>query len=266
AVASPAITNFQVSPNDVPQGGTVNVSWAVTGTVTALSVTDGVTTRDITTASSPVSWVVGSQNSYTFTLTATNDGGSVQQTFPVTTHNPLLHLQYTDPGSTTAKILVVKNASSTSNRLVLDVKVGSAPVTAFGFAMNIPVQAASNGMIALDGNLTPNGIIGGGAINFGSTPSTAAAILGGPAMPNVFSVGVARRKTLSTDGDVSWPANSVLFSLVFTMTGSAQAGTTVFVGSTAMADPKFRAAALTKAGTEAVSAPAVAIGDFVISL
>lgn len=265
AVAKPVITAFQVTPSDAPFNSTASVSWTVTGAVTGLSLTDGVTTRDITTATSPVSWVIGSQPSYTFTLTATNDGGSVQQTFLVTAHSGSLHLDYTDPVSPTAKIKVVKSANSTANRLVLDVKVGASDVTGvFGFAMNIPVQAASNGMVALDTNLSPAGLIAGPSINFGATPSTAAAIIGGPAMPNIFSVGVAKRKASAGDGDVTWPAGSVLFSIAFTMTGTAAGGITVFDGAAIATDPKFRAAALNKAGTPVVTAADIAIGSFQI--
>src|SRR5262249_38698540 len=152
---------------------------------------------------------------YTFTLTATNDGGSVTATALLTTHSPNLHLQYTDPTSSTAKILMVRNASSTANRLVLDVKVGSNDITAFGSALNVPVQVESSGMIALDTGVSPNGLIGGGAINFGSSPATGAVILGGPAMPNVLSIGVAKHKATAGDGDVTWTAGSTLFSLAF---------------------------------------------------
>jgi hypothetical protein len=265
AVAKPVITEFSASPNDVPFNGSTNLSWTVTG-ANSISVTDGTTTTDLTTKTPPYAWTLGTAASYTFTLTATNDGGSVTSTALVTTHSPVLHLQYTDPTSTTAKILLVRNASSTGNRLVLDVKVGATPITAFGFAMNVPVQASSNGMIALDTNLSPAGLIGGGAINIGSGPATGAVILGGPAMPNILSMGVAKHKATAADGDVAWAANSTLFSIAFTMTASAADGTTVFLGSAAMADPKFRAAAMTKAGTQAATSTDVALGDFVISL
>src|SRR5205823_6238838 len=89
-----------------------------------------------------------------FTLTATNPGGSATASVHVATHSPFLHLQYTDPTSATAKILLVKNAASTANRLVLDVKVGAAPVTAFGFAISIPFNAASAGAITLDNTVS----------------------------------------------------------------------------------------------------------------
>lgn len=263
-VAKPVITAFTASPNDVPFNGSTTLSWTVTGTVTALSVSDGTTTQDVTGKTSVI-WTVGAAASYTLTLTATNDGGSVTQTALVTTHSPSLRLQYTNPTSTTAKITLVRNASSTANRLVLDLKVGAAPVTAFGFAMNIPVSPGSNGMIALDGNLATAGLIGG-TINVGSSPVTGAVIIGGPAMPNVLSMGVAKHKSVPADGDDTWPAGATLFSVAFTMTGTAAGGQAVFLGASAMTDAKFRAAALTKAGAEAVSKQDIAIGDFIISL
>lgn len=269
AIPKPVISAFAASPNDVVVGGTTMLTWTVTAPdsdpLTALSVSDGTTTKDVTATNSTV-WVLGSASSYTLTLTATNDGGSVSRTALLTTHSPNLHLQYTDPTSATAKIKLVRNASSTANRLVLDVKVGAAAVSAFGFAMNIPVLAESNGMIALDGNLAPAGLVGGGAINVGGSPVTGAVLLGGAAMPDVLSMGVAKHKNLAGDGDDTWAPGATLFSIAFTMTGAAADGHTVFLGATAMANAKFRAAALTRAGIEAVSKQDIAIGDFVISL
>ena len=266
AIAKPVITAFQASPNDVVFNGTTTLSWTVTGTVTSLSVTDGSTTSDVTGQASK-DWVVGSLASYTFTLTATNDGGSATATALLTTHSPNLHLQYTDPTSTTAKILMVRNASSTANRLVLDVKVGSAPITAFGFAMNIPVHPESNGMITLDTDLSPQGLIATGAINVGSSPATGAVLLGGAAMPNVLSMGVAKHKATAGDGDVTWAAGATLFSIAFKMTGSASDGTTIFKASEVATDARFKAAAMNKAGTTPPAGTSdVAVGDFVISL
>lgn len=275
ALPLPVISNFIANPSSVATNTQTTLSWTVTAPaghpVTSLSITDGTSTQDVTSKTSVV-WTVGSAPSYTFVLTATNDGGSVTaQTPPVTTHAHVLHLQYTDPANSTAKILLVRNSTSTDARLVLDVKVAStaSAITAFGFAMNIPVLQESNGMYALDTNsVVAPGLLSGGAINAGTSPVTGAIFLSGPtsAMPNVLSIGVAKHKNAATDGDDTWNPGATLFSMAFTMTASASDGHSVFLGTTAMADPKFRAAALTKAGAEAVSKQDIAIGDLVISL
>jgi hypothetical protein len=264
-VAKPVITSFTASPDDVPFGGVSTLSWTVTGTVTGLSLSNGINAQDVTGTTSKQLTV---DTDTTFTLTATNSGGSVDAQATVHTHSAFLHLQYTDPTLTTAKLKLVKNAASIANRLVLDVKVGALPVTAFGFAMNLPLLAESSGMVALDTNLTPAGLIpNAGVINVGSSPTTGAVVLGGSAMPDVLSVGVAQHKASASDGDDTWAAGATLFSIAIKMTASAAAGKSVFLGSSAefAGDPKFRAAALKKDGSEAVGRADVAVGDFIIS-
>src|SRR5207237_7607270 len=99
-------------------------------------------------------------------------------------------------------------------------------VTAFGVAVNIPFDPASTGMLSF-----PSNGLFAGAINFGSSPATAVALLGGAssAMPGIFSVGVAKKKTSAADGDDSWAAGATLFSLAFDMnTTPAVGGTNVF--------------------------------------
>ncbi len=266
-VAKPVITAFTASPSDVATGSSSTLSWTVTGTVTALSLGDGSANAPKDETGKTSDTVTPSAQT-TYTLTATNNGGSTTATATVSVHSPSLRLQYTDPGSTTAKLLVVKNAASTNNRLVLDVKVGSAPITAFGLAMNIPFAAtftnnATNG-IAVDGNLSPPGLIAG-TINYGASPSTGAVLLGGTAMPNFISVGVAKHKATAGDGDDTWAANAVLFSIAIKMVGSPAPGN-VFLGSGFSTNASFRAAALHKDGTEAVGKADIALGDLIVSL
>jgi hypothetical protein len=278
-LAKPVITAFTASPDDVAAGSQSVLTWTVTGTVTSLTMNDGLhPVKDVTGTSS---LAVTPDTVTTYTLTATNAGGSDSASRKVSVHSASLRLQYTDPTSITAKILVVKNAASTTNRLVLDVKVGALPITAFGFAMNIPLQIVVanpvvNG-IALDANLTPPGLIPG-TINIGSSPATGAVMVGGPAMSNFISVGVAKHKSAVGDGDDAWAAGSTLFSFVIKMVGSPAKGN-VFLGSQLATDPTFRAAALTKnlnpacvpdsnplTCYEAVHKADIALGDFIISL
>jgi hypothetical protein len=259
---------FSASPNDVPAGGASTLTWTVTGTVTKLTLSDGSSNPAVDVTNTTQASVTPAAVT-TYTLTATNSGGSDSKQVTVSVHNPSLRLQYTDPVSTTAKILVVKNAASTTNRLVIDVKVGAAAVTAFGFAMNIPLartipaNPATSGPFSADGALTPPGIMPVGVIHFAAT--TAAVVVGGPAMPRFLSVGVAKHKSALADGDDIWPAGATLFSIALKMVGSPAVGD-VFVGNTVARDPTFRAAALHKDGTEAVSKADIALGDFIISL
>jgi len=269
AVAKPVITAFTASPSDVPTGGSSTLTWTVTGTVTSVSIGDGSSSppQDVTVKTQ---LVVTPGAVTTYTLTATNAGGSVSQPVTVNVHSASLRLQYTDPTSITAKILVVKNAASTTNRLVLDVKVGALPITAFGFAMNIPLartipaDPAASGPFNVDTSLSPPGLIPG-TINIGSSPATGALMIGGAAMPTFISMGVAKHKAALGDGDDTWAAGATLFSIVLKMVGSPATGD-VFKGATVAADPTFRAAALRKDGIEAVGKADVALGDFIISL
>jgi hypothetical protein len=84
-------------------------------------------------------------------------------------------------------------------------------------------------------------------------------------MPRFFSVGVAKHKSGLADGDDTWLAGQTLFSIALKMVGTPVAGD-VFIGNTVARDPTFRAAALRKDGTEAVSKADIALGDFIISL
>lgn len=263
AVNAPQITAFRASPNFIATGGTSTLSWTVTGEVTSLVIDQSV--GDVTGLTSKA--VTVNQNT-TYTLTAKGPGGTATQSVPVTTHSPFLHLEYTDPVAPAAKLVLVKNQTlTTTSKLVLDLKVGPlAPVTAFGVALNIPFDPASTGMVAFvnstgssQGGVTPVGI------QAGSGPVTAGASLGGPALGNLFTVGVATHKQSVGDGDATWAAGQTLFSLEFNLGSAALAGTNVFQSSALAANAKFRAAALHKDGTEAVSKADIAVGDLILS-
>ena len=261
AVPKPAISSFAASPSSVATGGDVRLSWVVSGAIDALKLDPGaIDVKAETTGTSGAHVIHGVQVATVYTLTAVNGGGSVTATAAVTTHSPQLHLQYTDPTSSAAKLLLVRNPASTNGHLILDLKVGAAAVIAFGVALNLPLDPASAGMFTFPAN----GLIPG-AIASGSSPATAAAFLGSAVMPNLFSVGVARKKSSAADGDTTWAAGATLFSVAFDMSGTAAAGTNVFLASQLAGNPKFRAAALMKDASEAVSKGDIAIGDFIIS-
>lgn len=260
---APQITAFTASPSSVATGGQTTFTWTVTN-ATSLSIDQGV--GDVT---GQTSRTVTVSQATTFTLTATGAGTPATRSVSVTTHRPLLHLQYTDPTSTTAKLLLVRSAASTSGHLILDLKVGASAITAFGVALNIPFDPASNGMIVF--NNSSAGSVGGilpGTINFAGSPSTAAAKLGGPAIgANTFTVGVAKHKNSVTDPDDAWAAGATLFSIVFDMPATAVPGTNVFQSaSLGAATSSFRAAALHKDGSEAVGKAEIAMGDLIVSL
>ena len=264
----PAIASFIASPTDIPAGGASTLTWQTTGTVTSLSLSDGVNSPvDVTGTTTRL---MSPTVSTTYTVTAMNSGGSDSRSVTVSLHAPGLRLQYTDPTSPTAKVVVVKSALSTPTNLVLDVKVGAAPITAFGFAMSIPLartiptDPATHGPFAADPSQSPPGLKQG-IINPGSSPITGAVTVGGAAMQKFISVGVAKHKATVSDGDDTWAAGSTLFSIALKMVGTPATGE-VFIGSAVATDPTFRAAALHKDGTEAVSKADVALGDFTITL
>jgi hypothetical protein len=264
-VPKPAITAFTASPSTAVAGGSVTLSWAVTGQIDAIRVDPGnlnllADTNTTTGRGSKVLTQITPP--ITYTLTVTNSGGSDTRTASVAVSSGK-HLQYTDPTSTTAKLKLVRNVTSTDLHLILDMKV-AAPVTAFGVALNIPFDPVSTGMISFPAS---GGIIVG-VIKFGTAPATAMGLLGGPnsAMPGIFSVGVARKKSVGTDGDVLWAADDTLFSIVFDMNdATAIGGRNIFTASALATNAKFRAAALKRDGSEAVAKADIALGDLIIS-
>jgi hypothetical protein len=263
AANAPQITFFRASPNFIAIGATSTLSWATTGQVTTLAIDQSV--GDVTGQTSKA--VTVNQNT-TYTLTAAGPGGTVTQTVSVSTHSPFLHLEYTDPVAPTAKLVLVKNpTASTNTRLVLDLKVGAlAPVTAFGVALNLPFDPASTNMVAFTNSSAAG--LGGvmpGVIQAGSGPATAGAFLGGPTLGNLFTVGVAKHKGAVGDGDDTWAPGATLFSLAFDLGPSAIAGTNVFQAAALAGNPKFRAAALHKDGTQSVAQADIALGDLVLS-
>src|SRR5205823_3554595 len=129
------------------------------------------------------------------------------------------------------------NASSTATHLVLDLKVGTTPLTAFGFAMNLaidPTRVTFSGPTAA-------------AIDPGASPAAAkGSIVSSGPLKNMLALGIAKKKTAVADGDDTWAAGAALFSFALDIASSATPGA-VFSG------PAARAAALRKDGSEAAS-------------
>ena len=253
----PVIASFKASPAEVAIGGQTTLSWAVTG-ADSLSIDEGV---GAVTGLSKKSVTVSADTLYT--LTATNGGGSATLSVPVKTHVPGAYLTYTDP-TRAAKIVIVGNPDIPG---MLDVKVGPSPVTAFGFAINIPLDPAGAGMVALAtvGSSAIPGLETTGAINVGSSPVTATAKVGGAVMPGVLSVGVAKNKASAGSGDDTWQPGTRLFSIAFQTATGAAAGNTVFTGAALMTDARFKAAAIAHDGSTVLGTSDVAIGDLAIT-
>ena len=252
----PVIVSFKASPAEVAIGGRTTLSWAVTG-ADSLSI-QGV--GDVTRLSKKSVTVTADT---TYTLTATNGGGSATLSVPVRTHVPGAYLTYTDP-TRAAKIVIVGNPDIPG---MLDVKVGASPVTAFGFAINIPLDPAGATMVALAtvGSSAIPGLETAGAINVGSSPVTATAKIGGAVMPGVLSVGVAKNKASAGSGDDTWQPGTRLFSIAFQTAAGAAAGNTIFTGATLMTDARFKAAAIAHDGSTVLGTSDVAIGDLAIT-
>lgn len=256
AVPAPVISSFSANPPAVSPGGTATLSWTVAN-ATSLQVDNGV--GDVTGTTSAT---VTPAATTTYTLRAAGAGGQVTATATVALVAVGLTLNYTNPTSSTAKLLLLKNvARSTSpTHLVLDVTTGAAAIpAAFGVAMNLPLdhtKATFTFTAGVTGNLAvPVGAplqpgTGAGATLAGLQPLT------GP-LADFLTVGVARKKAASTDGDVILPANTVLFSITLDAVTTAPAGT-VFDGSALPV--AARMAALKRDGTEAVSKADFAVG------
>ena len=142
----------------------------------------------------------------------------------------------------------------------------SAPA-AFGVALNLPLDH-TRATFAFDGSASPPaGILVpvGGPLSPG-TGATATLggkqALAGPLADQV-TIGVARRKSVVTDGDVSLPAGALLFSIAFDVAIGAQSGT-LFDGPSA-GFGKARLAVLKKDGTEAASKADFAVGQLFVT-
>jgi PKD repeat protein len=246
----PEIASFTANPASIGVGASSTLSWSVSG-ATSLSIDQGVG------AVTGTSRVVAPAVTTTYTLTATGAGGTASATTTVTVHAAALHVQYDDPAPG-GKLRLVRNAASTQTHLVLDLKVGSSALSGFGVALTLPMPASKLTFTPATGL-----ILNAAVLDAGSTARTAAAKVpsAGP-LQDMLVVGVARKKQVSTDGDVTLPAGATVFSIAVDMNGSPALGS-IFNGG-ALASPA-RAALLGKAGTEVASLADFAIGNLSIS-
>ena len=89
--------------------------------------------------------------------------------------------------------------------------------------------------------------------------------LGGP-LADMVTIGVARKKSAASDGDVALPANALLFSLAFDVVVSPQAPDgTLFDGASLLTNAKARLAALKKDGSEAAGKADFAVGQMYVT-
>jgi len=250
---APVISSFSASPTSIAAGGSSTLSWSVSN-ATSLSIDQGVGS-----VTGLTSIAVSPTVDITYTLTATGPGGTATRSITITVHAPSLHVQYDDPPAGTGKLRLVRNAASTATHLVLDVRVGANALTGFGIALTLPMDPAKATFTPASGL-----ILNASVLDAGASPATAAATVpaSGP-LQKMLVVGVARKKQLATDGDVTLPAGATVFSLVIDMNGTAAPGV-VFTGSS-LASPS-RAALLNKAGAEVASSADFAIGNLSISL
>src|SRR5207253_370348 len=196
---APVITSFTSDAATVAPGQSTTLRWSVTNAI-SVSIDHGVGLV------SGTSMVVTPVDTTTYTLTATGPGGRATQSVSVSVHTPFLHLQYDDPPVGAGKLRLVRNASSTATHLVLDLQVGGNPVTGFGIALSLPVDAAKVTFTPASGL-----VVNATTLDAGSAPATAAATLPltGP-LGNMLVVGVARKKQVVTDGDVLLPAGATV--------------------------------------------------------
>jgi hypothetical protein len=250
---APVISSFSASPASIAAGGSSTLSWSV-GNATSLSIDQGVGS-----VTGLTSIAVSPTIDTTYTLTATGPGGTATRSTSITVHAPSLHVQYDDPPAGTGKLRLVRNAASTATHLVLDVQVGANGLTGFGIALTLPMDPAKVTFTPASGLL-----LNASVLDAGTSPTTAAATVpvSGP-LQKMLVVGVARKKQLVTDGDVTLAPGAVVFSIAIDMNGTPAPGV-IFTGSS-LASPS-RAALLNKAGAEVASSADFAIGNLSISL
>jgi hypothetical protein len=253
----PVINSFTASPSSVGSGSSSTLAWSVTG-FTTLAIDNGV--GDVSSKSSVQ---VTPTATTTYTLTATGSGGTSTATAQVAVVSPGLRLDYTDPASTSGKLVAIKrNSSSTQAHLVLDVIAVAALPAAFGVALNLPLdhtraQFAPSTGLTLPASPVINPGTGSGATLGAARPSVGA-------LADLLTVGVARKKSVASDGDLSVPAGTVLFSLAFDVVASPQAPDGVLFDGASL-PAKARLGVLKKDGSAAASTADFAVGQMFVT-
>ena len=247
-LSRPVISSFTASPTTVAKGQPSLLSWQVSG-ATAISIDGGVGT--VTGAQASVS----PQDTTTYTLTATNEGGSATQAVTVTVRPAVIHVDYQDPIGTSGAVRLVKNQNNSNNAVLqLDLVVGPQPLSAFGLAMNLPFDVLRARLTASNG-FTPGILINTGspALQVAKVPTT------GP-LQNVLLIGLAQHQR---GQEVLLPAGAVLFSLKFELVPGAGVGTVFDGGAPGL---KFDAALMRADGTRLVDKVGFDLGQIVVTL
>ena len=135
--------------------------------------------------------------------------------------------------------------------------MGTSPLTAFGVALNLPLDATKV-------TFPPSGLQANPAVlDPGQPPSMAAAALPGAGpLQGVLTLGVARKKQIGSDGDVVLPAGARLFSLTLDLAPNAPTGM-VFDGVSP--GKKFAAGVINLAGQRVVDKTGFAIGQLSVT-
>lgn len=241
--------SFTASPTTIDKGGSTKLSWTVKN-ATGARIDNGVGTVALSGSAT-----VSPAASTTYTLTATA-GKSARKTATLTVtvkpHAGGSGLSYTDP--VTGKVKLVQDAAaSTSSHLVLKLVVGDTALSGFGVALNLPAGASQ---VTLGSGVTANPAV----IDPGGTMLTGKQLTSGP-MAGVITLGVARKKQVATDGDVTLPAGATLLTFALDLAAQAPSGV-VFDG--AAGAKALRGAVIAAGGQEVVGTSGFGIGRLAI--
>ena len=262
--SGPRILSFTANPTSIASGQTSTLSWTVSG-ATALAIDQGV--GDVSTLSQAS---VLPDVDTTYTLTASDaSGGRAMKSVSISVHSAGPGIDYANPPAALSagrQISLLRNSTSTATHLVLDVKTGNARIAAaFGVAINLPLSHTLATFSTSAGIVIPASapLVPGSIGSPGTTAAGGVGATGGP-LPDILTVGVARQKLSLSDGDVSLPANTVLFSLGFDFVPGAAPGT-LFDGSNGTLPASARLAVLLKErDPSGLLKVAVATGGFAV--
>ncbi|MBS2023118.1 MAG: hypothetical protein JST92_11945 [Deltaproteobacteria bacterium] len=255
------INLFTANPPSISAGNSSTLSWNVTN-ATALSIDNGVGTITGTTGTINVT----PSATTTYTLSATGLGGNDSATATVTVNAVAgLRLEYQDPANTSAKkVILTKNTTlSTASKLYVDVKIGASAQSAFGLAMNLPLDhtkatVATTGAITLPAGVPPLNPGSGTGATLGWAVGTS-----GP-LTDIFTMGLARKKSSASDSDVNLPASATLCTIEFDVVAAPDpANGDLFNGASLPATAKL--SLLKRDGSEAASQADFAVGRLYIT-
>lgn len=240
--------SFTAAPSTIDAGQSAQLTWVIKN-ATAARIDNGIGAVALSGHAS-----ITPSASTTYTLTATT-GKTAKKTATLTItvkpHTSGAGLVYTDP--TTGQVKLVRDASSTSTHLVLNLVVGDQALSGFGVALNLPAGATQ---VSMGSGVTANPAI----LDPGGLMLTGKQFTSGP-MAGALTVGVARKKQTASDGDLTLPAGATLLSFALDLVPQAAAGV-VFDG--AAGGKVLRGAVIGASGQEAVSTAGFGIGKLSI--